>query len=168
VVIDGSELPGEISPQDIALDNADRVEQPRALLHFLNQFAEAGCAVVLAGRSPPARWNTGLPDLDSRLRALIAVEIGPPEDSLLQALLAQLLAERQLLVPQPLQDWLRIRLPRTAHAMREAAAALDTVSLEAGRGVSRGLIAKVLAQFGNGDLLQTSAPVTSPDDAILI
>jgi chromosomal replication initiation ATPase DnaA len=163
-VLDGRELPPDLNPTDLALDNADRVEEPLALLHLLNRLAEAGRAVVLAGRAPPARWNTGLPDLDSRLRAITAVEIAPPEDALLQALLAQLLDERQLPVPPPLQDWLRLRLPRTAQAMREAAAALDIASLEAGRRVTRGLIAQVLERLGNGDDLPTGASLLSPDD----
>ncbi len=52
--------------------------------------------VLLAARAPPARWQFGLADLASRLRAITAVEIGPPEDTLLRILLARLLAERQL------------------------------------------------------------------------
>ncbi len=84
-VLDGPDLPAFSPAADIAVDRADQVTKPRALLHLLNSCAEAGCSVVLAGRAAPARWNTGLPDLDSRLRALIAVPIGPPEDTLLEA-----------------------------------------------------------------------------------
>jgi chromosomal replication initiation ATPase DnaA len=50
--------------------------------------------VLLAARTPPAHWPVRLPDLASRLRATTAVEIAPPEDSLLRSLLARLLAER--------------------------------------------------------------------------
>jgi chromosomal replication initiation ATPase DnaA len=157
-VLDGPDLPAFSPAADIAVDRADQVTKPRALLHLLNSCAEAGCSVVLAGRAAPARWNTGLPDLDSRLRALIAVPIGPPEDTLLEALLRQLLAERQLPVPQELQDWLRLRLPRTAEAMRAIAADLDVASLQAGRPVTRGLIAKLLPRFADNEDLPAASP----------
>jgi chromosomal replication initiation ATPase DnaA len=163
-MLDGAGLGAEIWPAYLAVDNADRVPNPRNLLHLLNSCAEAGCLVVLAGRTPPARWHTGLPDLDSRLRALAAVAIGAPEDSLLEALLRQLLAERQLAVAKPLQDWLRLRLPRTAQAMREAASALDQASLAAGQAVTRQLAAEVLAHFAKSEDFSTQPNPLSPDD----
>ena len=67
-----------------------------ALLHLLNAAGEAGLPILLAAPAPPSRWPVRLPDLASRLRAITAVEIGPPEDALLRTLLARLLAERQL------------------------------------------------------------------------
>jgi len=155
-VLNAASLPTDLSPTDLALDHADQISEPRTLLHLLNSWAEAGCSLVLAGRTPPARWNSGLPDLDSRLRALVAVAIRPPEDSLLKALLRQLLAERQLAVPQALQDSLRLRLPRTAQAMREAASAIDASSLAAGRRVTRGLISQVLLHLGYDEDSSTS------------
>ncbi|MDA8249733.1 MAG: chromosomal replication initiator DnaA, partial [Rhodospirillales bacterium] len=81
--------------QPLAIDDADAAPE-RALLHLLNAAAESGLAVLLAGRTPPARWPVALPDLASRLRATAAVEIRPAEDELLRALLARLLAERQI------------------------------------------------------------------------
>ena len=87
----------------LAIDDADRApEEP--LLHLLNAALEARLPVLLAAGQPPARWPVRLPDLASRLRAMTAVEIGPPEDSLLDALLLRLAAERQLDLPPALQD----------------------------------------------------------------
>lgn len=131
----------------LALDDADRCADEPALLHLLNSFAEAGVAVLLAAREPPARWPVRLPDLASRLRAIQAVPIEPPDDGLLRALLARLLAERQLQVPPALQDWLLLRLPRSAAAMREAAARLDAAALAAGGRVTRGIAAAELADL---------------------
>ena len=120
----------------LAVDDADAApEEP--LLHLLNMAAEAGCPVLLAAREPPSRWGTTLPDLASRLRALPAVALAAPGDDMLQALLARLLAERQLAVPQPVQEWLLLRLPRHPGALREAAARLDRAALASGRGVTR-------------------------------
>lgn len=127
----------------LAIDDADAASE-RPLLHLLNAAAEARLPVLLAGRTPPARWPVGLPDLASRLRAVVAVEILPAEDDLLRALLARLLAERQIAVPEAVQDWLLARLPRTPAAIREAAARLDRAALAAGRPVTRAVAAAVL------------------------
>ena len=107
--------------------------------------------MLLAARTPPARWPVRLPDLASRLRAVTAVEIRPAEEELLRALLARLLAERQISVPEAVQDWLLLRLPRTQAAMREAAARLDHGALAAGRGVTRALAAAVLDELADQD-----------------
>jgi chromosomal replication initiation ATPase DnaA len=122
-------LPELPDASGIALDNAGEATDETALLHLLNAANEAGLCVLLAGRTPPARWPTRLPDLASRLRAITAVEIRPPEDELLRALLARLLADRQLRLPEPVQAWMLARLPRTAAAMQEAVARLDVAAM---------------------------------------
>jgi chromosomal replication initiation ATPase DnaA len=86
-----------------------------------------------------------LPDLASRLRALTAVRIGPPEDGLLRRLLARLLQERQLNVGGPLQEWLLVRLPRSQGTIREAVARLDHAAMAAGGRVTRTLAQAVLS-----------------------
>jgi chromosomal replication initiation ATPase DnaA len=76
------------------------------------------------------------------------VALHAPEDDLLRPLLARLLADRQLRVPEKLQDFLLARLPRTGGALREAAARLDRLSLAEGRHVSRALVARVAEELG--------------------
>ncbi|MBV9786260.1 MAG: chromosomal replication initiator DnaA [Acidisphaera sp.] len=137
----------EIAGERLAIDDADACPDEPALLHLLNAAAEAGTPALLAARTPPSRWPVRLADLQSRLRAITAVEIGPPEDALLKALLERLLAERQLPVAPALQEWLLLRLPRTAGAVREAVARLDAAALAAGGGVTRALAASVLGEL---------------------
>jgi len=130
----------------LALDDADQAsEEP--LLHLLNAARESRLPMLLAARLPPARWAVRLPDLASRLRAITAVEIGPPEDSLLAALLLRLAADRQLELSPTLQEWLRRRLPRSPGALRDAVARLDHAALAAGGRINRSLAAEVLADL---------------------
>jgi len=131
----------------IALDDAFPIADEAALFHLLNAAGEAGLPVLLAARTPPARWAVGLPDLASRLRAITAVEIGPPEDALLAVLLARLLAERQLRLPDPVHAWLLTRLPRTPAALQEAVSRLDAMSLEASRDITVALARDVLGEL---------------------
>ncbi|MBW4091446.1 MAG: chromosomal replication initiator DnaA [Proteobacteria bacterium] len=144
-------LPPEMTPAGLAIDDADTAADPAALLHTLNAAAEARVPVLLAARTPPARWEIALADLASRLRATQAVMIGPADAPLLRALLARLLAERQVAVSEVVQDWLLARLPRTPAALREAAARLDRAALGAGRAVTRALAAEVLAELAEAE-----------------
>ena len=117
-----------------AIDDADMATDERALLHLLNAAREQGLPVLL-------------PDLGSRLRATAAVALRRPEETLLRILLLRLLAERQLAVAQPVVEWLLLRLPRQADAMREAAWRLDQAALASGTAVTRALAASVLDEL---------------------
>lgn len=157
----------ELPPAGIAIDDADAAEDEAALLHLLNAAAEARQPVLLAARTPPARWAVGLPDLASRLRAITAVEIGPPEDPLLRALLARLLADRQLRVPQPVQEWLVRRLPRSAAALRDAVEQLDAGSLEHHRSITVPFAATALAGILAPDEISGSSSLPSQNGEAL-
>lgn len=155
----GGERPSPPAP--IVVDDADLVEE-EALFHLLNAAAETGQSVLLAAREPPARWRIGLPDLASRLRASLAVEIAPPEDALLEALFARLLDERQLVLAPGLRAWLLRRAPRDPGLLRELAARLDRASLALGRRVTRMLAGEVLAGLAPLELGPEPEPESGP------
>ncbi|MBO1081041.1 HdaA/DnaA family protein [Roseomonas haemaphysalidis] len=146
-VLHGPALLGVPEPAPTALDDADGVMDEAALFHLINACASAGLPLLLVGRAPPARWPVLLPDLASRLRATAAVGIAEPSDPLLATLLARDFAERQLLVPEAVRDWLLARLPREAAAIAEAAARLDRAALAAGGAVTRPLARAALADW---------------------
>jgi len=133
--------------QPVAIDDAEFLTDEEALLHLLNSAAEQRQPVLLAAGPAPAQWRVTLPDLASRLRATAAVALEQPDDALLRALFARLLADRQIAVGEEVQDWLLARLPRTGGALREAACRLDRASLAAGRRISRPLAARVLEEM---------------------
>jgi len=150
-VIEGAHLQGLVRPDGpVAIDDADIVPEPRALLHVLNAAAEDAYPVLMAARLAPARMAYKLADLTSRLRASQTVEIQAPEDELLAMLLTRLAAERQLSISLGVQNFLLINLPRTAAAMREAVARLDRATLDAKVKVTRKLAAAVLEGMKEG------------------
>ena len=145
-VVDAAALRQSRWPETaLALDDVDRAPEPSVLLHLLNAAAEAGRPVLMTAKTPPARFETGLPDLASRLRATTSVEIGPADDPFLATLLARLLSERQIEVSAQVQAWIHRRLPRTPGAVVEAVGVLDRAALAAGSGVTRALAASALA-----------------------
>jgi chromosomal replication initiation ATPase DnaA len=138
MLLNGPELHGLIRPEGpVAVDDADIIEEPRALLHLLNAAAEAGTPVLMTARLPPARQSVKLADLASRLRAAETVEIRAPEDELLDLLLSRLSADRQLPLSISVRNLLLTHLPRTAAALREAVARLNRAALTPGARINR-------------------------------
>jgi chromosomal replication initiation ATPase DnaA len=129
----------------VAVDDADLAPDPQALLHLLNNAAEAGQPVLLAARLPPARMAYKLADLTSRLRAASAVEILPPEDELLDQLLTRLASARQLNLSIPVRNALLLHLPRAPAFYREAVARLDHAGLDRGARMTRALALEIIA-----------------------
>jgi chromosomal replication initiation ATPase DnaA len=150
----------------VAIDDADNVPDEIALFHLLNAAAEAGHPVLLTSRLPPARQGRTLNDLASRLRASLAVEITPPDDELLSALLFRLAAARQLRLPPALAEFLLQRLPRTPAALQEAIARLDRAALASGGRVTRQLAVQALDDLLTLDKVLPNE--TSPDDPVLL
>jgi hypothetical protein len=128
----------------LAVDDADRVPSEETLLHLLNTARDRGLTVLLTGRTAPARWPVRLPDLSSRLRALVAVEVGPADDALLEALLLRLLARRQLGLKAATIRYLLLRMPRSPAYYRDAVASLDRESQAQGQSVTWPFAARVL------------------------
>jgi chromosomal replication initiation ATPase DnaA len=128
----------------VAIDDADLAPDPQALLHLLNNAAEAGFPALLAARLPPARMAYKLADLTSRLRAASAVEIRPPEDELLEQLLTRLASQRQLALSIPVRNTLLLHLPRAPAFYREAVARLDRAALDRSAKITRGLALEIV------------------------
>jgi chromosomal replication initiation ATPase DnaA len=120
----------------------------RALLHLLNHLAEIGGHLLIVAPEPPARWPVELPDLASRLAALPAVRIDPPDDRLIEALLIKLFADRQLAVSPEVVTYLRARIERSFEALRRVVELLDRESLARRRALTLPL-AREIVERGN-------------------
>ena len=130
------------------VDQALDADRERGLFHLYNLMAERRGHLLLLATQPPARWVLGLADLRSRLSAAPAVAIGAPDESLLDAVLAKLFADRQLSVSPELRQYILMRIERSFAAAGAVVAALDRATLAAGRGVTPGLARSVLEELG--------------------
>ena len=122
----------------------------RALLHLYNMTNERGGHLLLCAEAPPARWAITLPDLRSRLAALPTVGIAPPDDGLLEALLAKLFADRQLAVDRGTVMFIVARMERSFDAARRLVNAIDRAALAGQRRPSLGLVREVMERFEGG------------------
>ena len=129
------------------IDDADGVADETAFLHLYNGVAAQGGNLLLTARRPARQWGLGLPDLESRLLAAQSVAIGAPDDPLIEAVLAKLFSDRQLLVEARVIGYLRRRMERSLGAARRLVAALDAAALASGRKVSLALARQVLGEI---------------------
>jgi len=133
-----------LAHQPLCVDDADRDADPVALFHLVNLMRERGHGLLLTGRRPPAQWPYALPDLMSRLKAMAAAGIAPPDDALLAAVMVKLFSDRQLHVGEDVIRYLVPRIERSFHAARHWVAALDAAALAEGRAVTVALARRLL------------------------
>jgi chromosomal replication initiation ATPase DnaA len=139
---------GRVEAQRCVFEDGEAaLTDPRAaeaLFHLYNRIAARRGHLLLTGAEPPARWPVALADLGSRLRALPAAEIKPPDDAMLAGLFAKLFRDRQLAVPGEVILYLVQRMERSCAAVARAVEALDRASLAERRPVTLPLARSVL------------------------
>lgn len=131
---------GALVVEDIGDDGLDE----RALFHLLNLARQDEAWLLLTARTPPTQWTIALADLASRLRAVPAFALTPPDDTLLRAVIVKLFADRQLAVDESLIGYLVSRIERSFAAARAVVALLDQEALRRKRPVNRALAAELL------------------------
>ncbi len=117
----------------------------KALFHLLNLARENRLFVLLTAQSAPSRWGLELPDLKSRLNAVPAVEIGAPDDALIQTVMLKHFADRQLDIDPKVLTYLALHVDRSLAAAAAAVAAVDRAALATGRKINRQLVIETLA-----------------------
>jgi chromosomal replication initiation ATPase DnaA len=133
-------------PPAIVVDDAEAAPE-EALLHLYNSCAEAGIGLLVVSREAPASWPIALPDLASRLRAMLAIGIDPPDDALLGAVLVKHFADRQLRVAPAAIGYLIPRMERSFAMAATLAARLDELALATGRPIGLPLARRALAEL---------------------
>ncbi|MGC9269015.1 DNA replication protein [Acidiphilium sp.] len=151
VVIDAARLREPISAQSAAIliEDIDTTAAPVALFATLERATATQQFVLMTSRTAPARMVIELPDLRSRLRASLTIQIDPPETDLLDTLLFHLAATRQLSLPLSLHHFLLNRLPRRPSVLREAIARLDRYALALGTAPSRRIAMRLLGELAD-------------------
>jgi chromosomal replication initiation ATPase DnaA len=136
----------------VLIDDADGAPADVSLFHLLNR-TEPGASVLMMGRLPPRRWTAALPDLRSRLNAIVCVEIREPDDALLKAVMMRLFRDRNIRPGPDLLAYLLRRIERSVPAAQAVVARLDEVADAGRREVTRTLAREILEDVDKtGDL----------------
>jgi chromosomal replication initiation ATPase DnaA len=128
----------------VAVEDADRGVDERALFHLYNAVHEQRGWLLLSGRDAPARWPVALPDLRSRLSAIPTAAIEAPDDAMMQAVLVKLFADRHIAVTPEVVDYLLRHMERSFASARRMADLADRESLAGRRAVTVPLLRELL------------------------
>ena len=138
-------------PQDLAsltgrrlvIENAEGWPDPASLFHLLNMIQTSG-SLLLTSRLVPSQWPAALPDLRSRLNALVVAQLSEPDDVVLGAVLTALFAERHIRPTRDVIPYLLYRMERSIPAAREVVERLDDMAASQRREINRALATEAL------------------------
>lgn len=144
----GPESLEQINGYDLVLlDNFDLVLGPaweEAWFHQLNRWRDAGVQLVVASRLRPRNLELALPDLASRLKMMIEVNIGPLDADGRTALLERRAAARGFELPAAVVSYLLSREARSAVELVSMLDRLGRESLRAQRKLTVPFVRQVL------------------------
>ena len=109
------------------IDDAHTLDET-ALFHRWNRAQEQGTPLLVVAGEPP--WDIRLPDLKSRLGAALQLEIGQPDDAMVEHLLLALADQRGLPLGAEAAAYLAPRAGRSWADLEKLVAAIDRLSLE--------------------------------------
>jgi len=120
-----------------------------ALFHLFNTVTQARlenptASMLLTSRYHPHDWGISLADLASRLKTVQLVEISPPDDGVLMAVLTKLFADRQLVVEPHLIHYCLSRMERSFEAAVRFVTVVDRLALEKKSKITRPLALQAL------------------------
>jgi chromosomal replication initiation ATPase DnaA len=129
------------------IDDAER-QSETAIFHAWNRAQETRHPLVVVADATPPEWSIKLPDLRSRLTASPIARIGPPDETLMEALFERLFLRRGLDARPDLIQWLVPRVERSHIALLRTIDVLDQAVLERHRRLSIPLARATLTEAG--------------------
>ncbi len=127
----------------VELENTeDLAETP--LFHLINRAILGELYLLLTAPPTLSFDNLRLRDLRSRLRVLPEIELGPPDDMLLRALLIKHFSDRQMEIAPDVVDYMLMHIERTAAGVRRAVEIFDKLALSEGRRLTRAAASRYL------------------------
>ncbi len=138
---------GSVGDRPVLLEDADRRGADEPLFHLIN-MADAGTSLLITGRETPSAWPARLPDLRSRLNALVVARMGAPDDVVLRGVVIKLFRERNIRPPEDAVDYLLRRIERSIPAAAAVVARIDEVSGAEKRNVTRAFVRQILEDQG--------------------
>ncbi len=132
----------------VAIDDLDSVagmtDWEEALFHCYNRLRDTGGHLLLAAGSAPSGLGLRLPDLVSRLDALLRFRLSPPDDARRAMILAHAAAERGLKLPSESARYLLRHEARDLHHLMQVLDRLDAASLQRQRRLTVPFIRSIL------------------------
>lgn len=113
----------------IVVENVYPQHNDESLFHLFNMFNEEGKYMLWTAEKPVNLMRFSLPDLQTRLNMLPSVEIGEPDDAMLQMLVAKQFNDRQIIIGQDILNYIINNSQRSFAYIRDLVKEIDEVSL---------------------------------------
>lgn len=126
----------------VVIDDAEKAGQ-ETLFNAWNR-AQENAPLLLVSRWSPAEWEISLPDLRSRLGAALAVEIGAPDDELVEQLIQKHLADRGAAIGLEALNYVKRRINRSHAAIEKFARDANALALSENAPINLTLVKKIL------------------------
>lgn len=151
------ESPFELFKQHrcLVIEDLDEHINQEALFHLYNLYRNEGGNILFTAQQAPARIKFTLPDLQSRLNIVPAVQIGEPDDEMLSALILKLFSDRQLTVSPEIITYMLNNMQRSFSYCNKLIEEIDNISLARKRAISINIVKEALQTLNNqtqGDL----------------
>lgn len=116
------------------------------LFHLWNRAKQEQKPLLLTALESVSGWDVQLPDLKSRLAASLLIEIGPPDEAMMEGLLQKYFALRGLSISEDALSYLGKRMERSYQDIQLLAQNMDVLAIERKRPITRAIAAEALAQ----------------------
>ncbi len=152
VIVDASHGDfAEVENRQVLFEDADRRSSGDNLFHLIN-MADSGTSLLITARSEPQSWPIELPDLKSRVNALLTAKIEPADDVVLEGLLRRFFKDRHIKPAEEVYAYLLHRIERSAPALKEAVSRLDDLAYAESREITRALARQIIEHDETLDL----------------
>ena len=145
---EASEISQDNLPKDafVVIENIDAAHaNMEALFHLLNAVRESSRTILLSAAQEPKQFAS-LADVLSRLNAMFHLQVPPPDEAMLNALLLKLFSDRQIRVPGDVIGYILSHYERSFAGMHKLVEVLNRYSLIKKQGVNIPLVKQVLEE----------------------
>ena len=145
----------------LLIDNIDEVENSNLedkilieekLFHLINSMAHTSCYLMITSSTIVSTWGFKLPDLMSRLKTMAVVELLPPDDELLVAVLLKQFDDKQIKVSPEFVLFVSKRINRSFSSIREFVTLIDELTLKQKRDVTIPIASRILDSLDKSNI----------------
>lgn len=134
----------------LCLDDAAEYEDTE-IFHLWNRANGEHKPLLLLSSKPVSEWEIMLPDLKSRLAASLHLEIGAPDQAMIDGLFQKYFAIRGLTISEDALRYLEKRMVRSYAMVRQLAQKMDALAIESKRPINLAIAKSALGFFDADD-----------------
>ncbi len=117
------------------------------LFHLINFINEINGYLLMTSKINPVSLNTGIKDLDSRLRNATPIKIDRPDDFLLEAIIIKLFSDKRILIDDKVIKYILKRASRSVPELIILVNKINNKSMEQKRGITVPLVRDIFSDI---------------------